>query len=157
MSIINFITSIGKNNKFYKIFQIKQQNCCVCYEKKDKIIRCINLKCTDGVICFECFNKLDKNLKKRCLICNIERNHIKKDKKIIFCKEVLLSSLCCLISVGLSYIIGFLIYSFLTNKIKELTMSFNPVFLILIGFSVSGVIIFLCLILIFIPEVIFLF
>ena len=147
MCFVNFITCIEKNNKFYKIFPIKQQNCCVCYEKKDKIIRCRNLKCTDGVICFECYNKLDKELKKNCLICNSERNYIKKYKKIIFCKELILSSLSCLISIGLSYLIGFLIYSFLT-------MSFSPVFLIIIGFSVIGIVIFLCLIVIFCFKII---
>ena len=62
-------------NKLIKIFPIFRRECCICMEVKTNIIRCTNLKCSDGIICHECFKKLDDRMKEKCPVCMTKKKN----------------------------------------------------------------------------------
>ena len=146
MCLLYFLQKyIEDRNKLLKIFPVLKRKCCVCMDVKTNIIRCTNLKCSDGIVCHECFKKLDDRMKEKCLVCMTKRITKHKEKKN-FCDELIIISLSFIISIVLGYIIGLLLFSLFTNKyFKELVKNTNPVFLIIFGFTISGMIIIFCL------------
>ena len=129
-----------------KIEKIFRRECCICMEVKTNIIRCTNLKCSDGIICHECFKKLDDSMKKKCPVCMTKRKIITKQKEKKICEELIINSLSFIISIILGYIIGLILFSLFTNQyFKELIKNTDPVFLIIFGFTISGIIIIFCL------------
>lgn len=136
-------------NKILPISSSKK--CCICLEITKRYKKCPNDKCTDGIYCLTCLNKMTLNQKKKCSICSLETNFLKKIKIIVkkdneninkninnskkknnSCLEficILFFTICCLL---LSFTIGLIIFSNEDN-ISFVAKTSSPVILIIIG------------------------
>ncbi len=134
-------------NKILPISSSKK--CCICLEITKRYKKCPNDKCTDGIYCLTCLNKMTLDQKKRCSICRQETNFLKKIKIIVkkdnenkninkrnkkkkCCPEficILFFTICCLL---LSFTVGLIIFSNGAN-ISFVAKTCSPVILIIVG------------------------
>ena len=133
-------------NKILPISSSKK--CCICLEVTKRYKKCPNDKCTDGIYCLTCLNKMTLDQKKRCSICRQETNFIEKNKKIKiivkkdsnqninkkknYCQDficILFFIICCLL---LSFTIGLIIFSS-GDDISFVAKTCSPVILIIVG------------------------
>lgn len=155
--------------KVFPISITQAAKCCICYEYKNSYKVCTNQKCSDGIICFDCLEKMDSTQKEMCQICRTKMDIFKSNVKIqpihIYIDHdrnnntILYRSKqdkCCLLgfikiiaSVALilifSYTIGLVTVSIILNlNIKIEIQNMNPFLYIFIGLFIMGSLTFCC-------------
>ena len=143
----------------------KKKSCCVCYEKKNKYVKCTNTSCKDGIICLECLGKF-KNINQlaQCQICREKTKifqekflkikpvevitEIKKQNVVIKKKKKLKCPECCkifasaFIIIGATYTIG-LLFCAIFGNISFMVKTTNPILFMFLGSII--LIVFVCI------------
>ena len=66
-----------KSCKVFPISITQAAKCCVCYQFKKEYKVCTNQKCSDGIICYDCLDKMDSSQKEMCQICRTKMDVFK--------------------------------------------------------------------------------
>ena len=154
--------------KVFPISITQTRQCCICYEFKKDYKTCANVKCSDGIICYKCLEKMDTNQKKICPICrtkmdtfkskikpepidiyiDTDYNHeelYKKEKKI-YCIQHFFKFICtvALLLIG-AYAIGLVTICTIFNLNIKLELQIgNPLMYIFVGMFIIIGIMFCC-------------
>ena len=66
------------SSKILPIFSNKNnKECCICMNISNNCVICTNPKCSDGIICLKCLNKMNDSQKNHCQICRVEMDAFK--------------------------------------------------------------------------------
>ncbi len=62
------------------------KKCCICLENVREYDKCSNDKCTDGIFCLICLDKMTINQKRKCSICTLGTTFLQK--KCSICRRI---------------------------------------------------------------------
>lgn len=155
--------------KVFPIAITQAAKCCVCYEYKNDYKVCTNQKCSDGIVCYDCLEKMDSSQKEMCQICrtkmDVFQNKVKiqpihiyidhhcddhmilhRTKQKHYCLHDFIKILFTILLILLfSYAIGLVtVCTILNLNIKLEMQTMNPFIYMFVGLLIMGVITFCC-------------
>ncbi len=67
-------------------FIFEQKKCCICLENVKEYDKCSNDKCTDGIVCLICIDKMTIKQKRKCSICTLKTTFLQE--KCSICRRL---------------------------------------------------------------------